>query len=127
MKEATRHIFLIKFELSDLKLVEIGTKIIKIGPEMPILEQFVEEVKISWFFGTFIYLKMPLLPPSEKSIVQHVPGQIWASKTPNLNSHIYRNHMHQGHAATTILRALLVDDDLPYCLMLQNRVKCAHE
>ena len=29
--------FLIKFGLSDLKLVDIGTKIIKIGPEMPIL------------------------------------------------------------------------------------------
>ena len=65
------------------------------------------------FLLSFIYLKMPLLPPLDKSIVQHVPGQIWASKTPNLNSHIYRNHIHQGHAATTILRALLVDDDLP--------------
>ena len=30
--------FFIKFELSDLDLVEIGTKIIKIVPEMPILE-----------------------------------------------------------------------------------------
>ena len=31
------HIFLLKFELSDLKIVGIDTKIIKIGSEMPIL------------------------------------------------------------------------------------------
>ena len=37
-KELTQLNFLIKFGLSDLKLVGIGAKIIKIGPEMPILE-----------------------------------------------------------------------------------------
>ena len=37
--------FLIKFGLSDLKLVGIGTKIIKIGPEMPILGLFVIPVQ----------------------------------------------------------------------------------
>ena len=37
MKELKMFDFLIKFGLSDLKLVDIGTKIIKIGPEMPIL------------------------------------------------------------------------------------------
>ena len=37
--------FLIKFGLSDLKLVGIGTKIIKIGPEMPILGLFVIHVQ----------------------------------------------------------------------------------
>ena len=38
MKEAKIFIFLTRNELADLKLVVIGTKIIKIGPEMPILE-----------------------------------------------------------------------------------------
>ena len=38
MKNYIFRLFLIVFELSDLKLVDIGTKIIKIGPEMPILE-----------------------------------------------------------------------------------------
>ena len=37
MKELKILHFLIKIELSDLKLVDIGTKIIKIGQEVPIL------------------------------------------------------------------------------------------
>ena len=41
MKELKMFNFLIKFGLSDLKLMGIDTKIIKIGPEMPILQQFV--------------------------------------------------------------------------------------
>ena len=45
---------------------------------------------------------MRLLPPSEKSIVAHVPGQISVPKTQNLNYHIYRNHMQEGQAAKLI-------------------------
>ena len=41
MKESKMFNFLIKFGLSDLELVDIGTKIIKIGPEMPILGRLV--------------------------------------------------------------------------------------
>ena len=37
--------FLIKFGLSDLKLVDIGAKIIQIGPEMPFLGLFVIHVQ----------------------------------------------------------------------------------
>ena len=49
MKQWTIFKFLIKFGLSDLKLVGIGTKFIKIGPEMPILEHFVIHVQKSLF------------------------------------------------------------------------------
>ena len=41
LKELKMCNFLIKFGLSDLKLVDIGSKIIKIDPEMPILGQLV--------------------------------------------------------------------------------------
>ena len=40
MREHIFRLFLIIFEISDLKLVDIGTNIIKIGPEMSILELF---------------------------------------------------------------------------------------
>ena len=56
--EATELNFLIIFRLSDLKLVDIGTKIIKIGLEMPILELFVKHVQKSSFcpiFSNFYY------------------------------------------------------------------------
>ena len=45
MLAVTWLVFLIKFGLSDLKLVDIGAKIIKIGPELPILEHFVNNVQ----------------------------------------------------------------------------------
>ena len=44
-KEAFELVFLIKFGLSDLKLVDIGAKIIQIGPEMPFLGLFVIHVQ----------------------------------------------------------------------------------
>ena len=47
MKERKIFNSLIKFGLSDLKLVGIGAEIIKIGLEMPILDQFVVHVKNS--------------------------------------------------------------------------------
>ena len=47
MKERKIFNSLIKFGLSDLKLVGIGAEIIKIGLEMPILDQFVDHVKNS--------------------------------------------------------------------------------
>ena len=53
MKEATYHIFLIKFELSDLELVGKGTKFIKIGREMPILELFVIHVQKPLFCSQY--------------------------------------------------------------------------
>ena len=34
-----------KFELTDLELVDIGPNLIKIGPEMAILEQFSKKVQ----------------------------------------------------------------------------------
>ena len=48
-------VFLIKFGLSDLKLVGIGTKIIKIGPEMPILGLFVIPVQKPLFCTEYWY------------------------------------------------------------------------
>ena len=36
--------FLIKFEISDLQIVDMGAKNVQIGPEMPILECFVKPV-----------------------------------------------------------------------------------
>ena len=96
MMEATELNFLIKFGFSDLKLVDIGTKIIKIGLEMPILELFVKHVQKSSFcpiFSNFIVLKRQLLPPSQKLIVASVPGQISMPKTPNLSHHIHTSHI----------------------------------
>ena len=46
MKEAKKIIFLSIIELTDLKLVDIGTKIIEIGPVMPILEHFVTPCQV---------------------------------------------------------------------------------
>ena len=47
MKEQKKLTFLIRFGLGDLKLVDIGTNFIKIGPEMPILELFVMHIQKS--------------------------------------------------------------------------------
>ena len=46
--------FVAEFELTDLELVDIGPRIIKIGPEMPILEQFPVLVKNIDFHGIAI-------------------------------------------------------------------------
>ena len=59
MKEATELTLLPEFELSDLKLVDIGTKIIKIGREMQILEPFVLHVQKSLFSPGFSNFYLP--------------------------------------------------------------------
>ena len=62
MKEAPKLTFELKFELSDLKLVDFGTKIIKIGQEMPILEYYVMHVQNPLHFnfdGIFALFNSP--------------------------------------------------------------------
>ena len=66
MKEQKKITFLIRFGLGDLEIGGFGTKIIKIGQEMPILEQFVvhvQNIMKSTKFCTFYYSKRQLLPP----------------------------------------------------------------
>ena len=59
-----------KFELSNIELVDIGPRIVKIGPEMQILEQFLNFVQNSLFsqeMGVLYVLKMGPLTTSGKT------------------------------------------------------------
>ena len=75
--------FLTRIEFFILKLVDIGPKSIKIGPEMAFLEVSVQHTQKTMFVCNLYKIKMGTFASSEIGFVATVPGRIWPTKTPN--------------------------------------------
>ena len=96
MKEQKKLTFLIRFGLGDLEIVGFGTKIIKIGPEMPILEQFVvhvQNIMKSTDFCTFYLLENATFTTSKEVDC----GNGYRSKLAKMNQQSYLLHVYASH------------------------------
>ena len=92
--------FLTRIEFFILKLVDIGPKSIKIGPEMAFLEVSVQHTQKTMFVCNLYKIKIGTFASSDIGFVATVPGRIWPTKTPNLYQHICRHHISVGDTRT---------------------------
>ena len=99
--QKTSLIFFTRFVFLDLKLVDIGPKSIKIGPEMAFLEVSVQHTQKTMFVCNLYKIKIGTFASSDIGFVATVAGRILENSQRGFTLYMYTHHICSIEAATT--------------------------